>query len=73
MSFDDLRNEATAKPFDDDEEAIYQPAGTYSSRKRSNKFLGMTSIQRFVLVFLLMMAVCVIGPLCLLATGKIAF
>lgn len=72
MSIDDFRNEAASKPFDD-KEAIYQPAGTSSSRKRSGKLLGMTSIQRFVLVFLLMLAVCAIGPLCLLATGKIAF
>lgn len=68
--FDDLRNEAASKPFYDEEEAQYQPAvSTYSSEK-SGRFLGMTSLQRFVLVFLLMMAVCVIGALVLFVTGK---
>ena len=72
MSFDDLRNEVASQSFDDEEEAVYQPAGKTSSRKQSSKFLGMTSIQRFVIVFLLMLAVCAIGPLCLFATGKIS-
>lgn len=73
MSFDDLRNEVASKSFGDEEEAVYQPAGRTSTRRRSSRFLGLTSIQRFVLVFLLMLAVCAIGPLCLFATGKIAF
>lgn len=73
MSIDDFRNEAASKPFDDEEAVYYQPAGASTARKRSGKFLGMTSIQRFVLVFLLMLTICVIGPLCLLATGRIAF
>lgn len=73
--FDNLREEVSAKPFADEEEAKFQPAaGTdYSSSGRSGRFLGMTPIQRFVLTVMLFIAVCVIGVLFLLVTGKIGF
>ena len=73
--FDNLREEVSAKPFlDDTEEAKFQPAaGTESVSSRPTRILGMTPIQRFVLVFMLFMAVCVIGSLFLLVTGKIGF
>ena len=73
--FDDLRNDA-AKQYEDEVQAEYQPAAVTSTgtpRQRSTKFLGMTSMQRFVLVFLLMIATCVIGFLCLFAFGRIGF
>lgn len=73
--FDDLRNDA-AKQYEEEVQAEYQPAAVTSDgapRKRSTKFLGMTSIQRFVLAFLLMLATCVIGFLCLFVFGKIGF
>lgn len=73
--FDDLRNDA-AKQYEDEVQAEYQPAAVTSEgapRRRSTKFLGMTSLQRFVLVFLLMIATCVIGFLCLFAFGRIGF
>ena len=72
--FDDLRNDA-AKQYEEDVQAEYQPAtvSTAATPKRSTKFLGMTSMQRFVLVFLLMVATCVIGFLCLFAFGRIGF
>lgn len=70
--FDNLREEVSAKPFlDDEEEAKFQPAaGTTSSRP--TRLLGMTPIQRFVLVVMLFLAVCVIGSLFLLIMGKIS-
>ena len=71
--FDDLRNDA-AKQYEDDVQAEYQPAAvSTASPRRPTKFLGMTSMQRFVLVFLLMIATCVIGFLCLFAFGRIGF
>ena len=73
--FDDLRNDAS-KQYEDEVQAEYQPAtvtSTGTPRQRSTKFLGMTSMQRFVLVFILMIATCVIGFLCLFAFGKIGF
>jgi len=69
--FDNLRDEANSF---DNQEAKFQPAsGTISGpiARRSGRFLGMTSIQRFVIVVLLMAAVCVLGTMCLLITGKI--
>lgn len=70
--FDDLRNDA-AKQYEEESQAIYQPAANTAAapRPRSKKFLGMTSFQRFVIVFMLMIASCVIGFLCLFATGRI--
>lgn len=71
--FDDLRNDA-AKQYEEDVQADYQPASvSTTSMRRSKKFLGMTSMQRFVLVFLLMIATCIIGFLCLFAFGRIGF
>jgi hypothetical protein len=69
--FDNLRDEAHSF---DEEPAKFQPASTTTSgplARRSSRFLGMTSIQRFVIAFLLMMAVCVLGLMCLFVTGKI--
>ncbi|MEK6751043.1 MAG: hypothetical protein AABZ00_02160 [Chloroflexota bacterium] len=71
--FDNLREEVSAKPFID-EEAKFQPAaGTEYSSGRPTRILGMSPIQRFVIVVMLFMAVCVIGALTLLVTGKIGF
>lgn len=71
--FDDLRNDA-AKQYEEEVQAEFQPATVSTvSPRRSGKFLGMTSIQRFVLVVLLMLATCVIGFLCLFVFGRISF
>jgi hypothetical protein len=73
--YDDLRNEAS-KQYEEESQAIYKPAANTTAaapRKRSKKILGMTSMQRFVIVFLMMMTTCVLGFLCLFATGKIGF
>lgn len=61
---------------DDSSDSSYNDNSGYSAPAargpaRPKKLLGMTSMQRFVLVFLLMMATCVLGFLCLFATGKI--
>lgn len=73
--FDNLRDEAASSSIYEEDEAKFQPAaGTDSSSSpagRSSRLLGMSSIQRFVLAFMLLLAVCVIGALCLLVTGKI--
>ena len=71
--FDNLRDDSSST-FGDETEAKYQPAAGYSTgRSRSKKFLGMTSLQRFVIAFLLMMMVCVLGSMFLLSTQKIGF
>ncbi|NWF62929.1 MAG: hypothetical protein HXY38_01365 [Chloroflexi bacterium] len=70
--FDDLRNDAV-KQYEEQAQAEYYPAaGTPAAQGRPRRIFGMTSIQRFVIVFLLMIATCVIGFLCLFVFGKIA-
>ena len=70
--FDNLREEVSSSPYE--EEAKYQPAaGTVqkTSKPRSKRLLGMTAQQRFVIALMLMFAVCSLGAMCLLITGKI--
>jgi hypothetical protein len=69
--FDNLRDEANS--FDNEGAKFQSASNTISGpiSRRSSRFLGMTSIQRFVIVVLLMAAVCVLGAMCLLITGKI--
>lgn len=71
--FDDLRNEAS-KQYDEESQAIYKPAAnTIAAGGRSRKLFGMTSIQRFIIVVMLMMTTCALGFLCLFLTGRIGF
>ncbi|MCZ2128209.1 MAG: hypothetical protein LC099_10620 [Anaerolineales bacterium] len=76
--FDDLRNDAAKQYEDEFEEEAQQPVAKSSfapaapRRARSPKLLGMTSLQRFVLLFLLLIATCMLSFFCLFITGKIA-
>ncbi len=72
--FDDLRNEAS-KQYDEESQALYKPAANTiaASGGRSRKILGMTSIQRFIIVVMLLMTTCALGFLCLFVTGRIGF
>jgi len=73
--FDDLRpSDQENQSF---EEAIglgtpvsFEPAVARSAGSKG--FLGLTAVQRFVLSLLLLLAVCVLGTMCLLITGRIA-
>jgi ABC-type Na+ efflux pump permease subunit len=73
--FDNLREEAS-KPFYE-EEAKFQPATDTESSifgaPSSRRILGMTAVQRFVIAFMFFLAVCIIGAMALLVTGKIGF
>ena len=73
--FDNLREDAATNSYYEDEAKLRPAAGTsaYAARPRSKRILGMTSVQRFVITFMLMLAVCVIGAMALLVTGKIGF
>ncbi len=65
--FDDLREDTSFL-----DETPAQPAETLAPPPRSGgRLLGMTPLQRFVIAFLLMITVCVLGTMCLLITGKI--
>ena len=79
--FDNLREQADSTPFYEDESQFrdvedLRPAappprntGTASS---GGRFLGMTPLQRFIIAVLLLISVCVLGSMCLLATGRIS-
>ena len=75
---DNLRQDAESSPFYEEEGAAkFQPAsGTesfFGPPASSRRILGMTSVQRFVVVFMLFLSVCLIGGMALLVTGKIGF
>jgi hypothetical protein len=70
--FDNLRDEANA--YEDKSGADLRPSSSTISgpiSRRPSRFLGMSSIQRFVIAVLLMASVCVLGLMVLLVTGKI--
>ena len=73
--FDNLREDATSNPYTKKKQnfnlpqAQNQPYGAPSSRR----ILGMTAVQRFVITFMFFLAVCIIGAMALLVTGKIGF
>ena len=73
--FDNLREDANSGPYYE-EEAKFQPAlgtGTSLGAPSSRRILGMTGVQRFVIAFMFFLAVCIIGAMALLVTGKIGF
>ncbi|MDO8754771.1 MAG: hypothetical protein Q7J80_12810 [Anaerolineales bacterium] len=75
--YDNFRDEAAATSIYEEDEAKFKPAaGTEAEMSfagRSSRVLGMTAIQRFVIAMMLLLAVFVIGALCLLVTNKIGF
>jgi uncharacterized oligopeptide transporter (OPT) family protein len=71
--FDNLRDDAKSNPFYEDNKVQSQAAaGTIAplARSRPAKFLGMTAQQRFIIVFMMMIAVCVLGVMFMLITGR---
>lgn len=72
--FDNLRDDSS---FYEDEqsdqykepEAQVQPV-VATRRRRNSRFLGMTAQQRFMLAFMLMITVCVMGMLAMFVTGR---
>ena len=73
--FDNLRQQANETPFYEDEAKFQQPGrGSVPPHKSSgNLLLGMTATQRFIVAVMLLIAVCVLGSMCLLLTGRISF
>lgn len=74
--FDNLRDDASSSLYEDDdnafpEEDTFASVPVTSKRKASGKFLGMTSMQRFIIAVMLMIVVCTLGTMCLLITGRI--
>jgi hypothetical protein len=73
--FDNLREDATSGKYYEGEAKFQPAAGTESAfgAPNSRRILGMTGVQRFVIAFMFLLAVCIIGAMALLVTGKIAF
>jgi hypothetical protein len=71
---DDFREQADTGSFFDDleEEEQEAPRRQVLAPLSRNRFLGMTSVQRFILALLLLVATCLVSAACLLATGRIA-
>lgn len=73
--FDNLRDEAAPSFYEEDtippEEYTMKSVSAASKRKSSSKFLGMTPMQRFILAVMLLIAVCMLGTMCLVLTGRI--
>lgn len=75
--FDNLRDDAASALNEEDvselfpKEEVETAATAASQQKAKGKILGMTAVQRFIIVVMLMVAVCTLGALCLLLTGKI--
>lgn len=74
--FDNLREDAASSSYYE-EEAKFKPAAdteaSVFSTTNSKRILGMTGVQRFVISFMLFLAVCVIGAMALLVMDKIGF
>lgn len=70
--FDNLRDDANSSPFyEDDQSKASAGIAAPIARPKSTRFLGMTAQQRFIIAFMMMIAVCVLGMMCLLITEKI--
>jgi len=78
--FDNLRNDVNSGPFYEDDKTgagrdpslLNSAAGTATPdvRQKSTKLFGMTAQQRFIIAFMMMIAVCVLGIMLLLITGR---
>ncbi|NMB55224.1 MAG: hypothetical protein GYA15_11035 [Leptolinea sp.] len=64
---DDFRN-TSEQPY---QEQTVQTPEPPEYKPATPRFLGMTPFQRFIIVFLLFMLVCVLGSFCLLVTERI--
>ena len=73
--FDNLRDDANSSFYEEDDTELFpeevKAVAAVPRRKTGGKILGMTSMQRFVIAMMLMIAVCTLGTMCLLLTGKI--
>ena len=70
--FDNLRDDAESSFYEEDTQPPDEEFDMSSPKRSSGgKILGMTPIQRFIIAVMLMIAVCTLGSMCLLITGKI--
>jgi hypothetical protein len=78
--FDNLRESADSSFYEEEPNDLYKEpapsrqAASMPRRRRSNaKFLGMTAQQRFILSFMFMLTVCIMGTLAMFLLGRMSF
>ena len=78
--FDNLRESADSSFYEEEPNDLYkEPAPSRASvsaprRRRSNaSFLGMTAQQRFIISFMFMLTVCIVGTLAMFLLQKMSF
>lgn len=71
MSTNDFRSGFDGEFSFMDEKEAFEDAPA-QEKGSTGLFLGMTPVQRFVLVVMLFMMVCILGSFCLLVTNKIS-
>ncbi|HZU86239.1 MAG TPA: hypothetical protein VFF78_02075 [Anaerolineaceae bacterium] len=67
---DDLRNSGS-QFVEEEEQPQLEPQPKRLPPRRRKPFLGLTAQQRFALALMLFLSVCVLGALCLIATGRV--
>ena len=73
--FDNLRDSAESSFYEEEPNDVYnepKQKATAPRRRRSGKFLGMTSQQRFMISLMLMFTVCLVGTLAMFILGKMS-
>ena len=71
---DDLRSSSGSPFAEDEDDSSMEDQGSTGApppSAPSQPFLGMTAPQRFVIMLLLLFAVCLIGAFLLILTGKV--
>ena len=78
--FDNLRESADSSFYEEEPNDLYKEptpsrqAVSMPRRRRSNgTFLGLTAQQRFILSFMFMLTVCIMGTLAMFLLGKMSF
>lgn len=78
--FDNLRESADSSFYEEEPNDLYkepapsrQAASTPRRRRSSSNFLGMSAQQRFILSFMFMLTVCIMGTLAMFLLGKMSF
>jgi hypothetical protein len=73
--FDNLREQSDSTPFYEDEAAFrgaeLKPIPP-PRRSADKRFLGMTPQQRFIVAVMVLIAICALGSMTLLITGRIS-
>jgi hypothetical protein len=73
--FDNLRDSASSFYEEEPNDLYKEPEvkqAARSKRRKSARFLGLTAQQRFIISFMLMMTVCVMGTLAMFMLGKMS-